>query len=83
MSKEMSVILLGLLVVITPYLGIPGSWKTFLLVIVGALLAGIGFLLRGEALARGEATKGHLHFVENSPTQAQPHTRDHGIGSLN
>ncbi len=80
MSKEMTVIALGVLVVVTPYLGIPGSWKTFVLVVAGAALAGVGFLLRGEALARG-TRHGHDHFVENAaPTT---HQRDNVIGSLN
>lgn len=80
MSKEMTVIVLGVLVVVTPYLGIPGSWKTVILAVVGLLLVGVGFLLRGEALARGSVS-GRGHFVENSaPTTP---TRDHGIGPLN
>ncbi len=83
MSKEMTVIALGVLVAVTPYLGIPGSWKTVILVLAGLALAGIGFLLRGEALAR-EAGQGHDHFVENSAPHTPTHTpRDHGIGSLN
>ena len=81
MSKEMIVIALGVLVVITPYLGIPGTWKTVIFVLAGLSLAGLGFLLRGEALSR-EAGHGHDHFVENAaPTTPTP--RDHGIGSLN
>lgn len=80
MSKEMTVIVLGVLTVVTPYLGIPGLWKTVILVIAGVVLAGVGFLLRGEALARG-AGQGRGHFVENSAPAAQP--RDNGIGSLN
>lgn len=77
MSKEMTVIALGVLVVVTPYLGIPGSWKTAVFALAGLSLAGVGFLLRGEALAR---TTGHRrdHFVENSaPTTSA--ARDHGI----
>ncbi len=81
MSKEMTVIVLGALVVITPYLGLPGSWKTVILVLSGATLAGVGFLLRGEALARS-SMHGRGHFVENSAPAAAP-TRDHGIGPLN
>jgi hypothetical protein len=65
MSKEMTVIALGILVVVTPYLGIPGTWKTVILVLTGAAIAGIGFLLRGETLAR-QAGHGHDHFVENT-----------------
>lgn len=83
MSKEMTVIVLGVLVVITPYLGIPGSWKTVILVLAGLAIAGAGFLLRGEALARG-AGRGRGHFVENSaPAATTIPSRDHGIGSLN
>ncbi len=80
MSKEMTVIALGVLVVIAPFLGVPGSWKTFIFVAAGAGLAGAGFLLRGESLARGEGAGEHRHFVENTA----PHNRhDQRIGSLN
>ncbi len=81
MSKEMIVIALGVLVVVTPYLGLPGSWKTAILALAGLSLAGIGFLLRGESLSRS-AGHGHDHFVENTAPTTQP-PRDHGIGSLN
>ncbi|MDB5225297.1 MAG: hypothetical protein JWL87_249 [Candidatus Adlerbacteria bacterium] len=81
MSKEMLVIALGVLVVITPYLGIPGSWKTVLLIVAGVAIAGAGFLLRGESLARGAGRGERDHFVEN--TSASSSTRDHGISSLN
>lgn len=79
MSKEMTVIVLGLVVAATPYLGIPGSWKTVVFVFAGLGLAAAGFLLRGEALSRGST---HNHFVENSAPTPPTH-RDHGIGSLN
>jgi hypothetical protein len=65
---------------VTPYLGIPGLWKTVIFVLAGLSLAGVGFLLRGEALAR--TGRGNGHFVENAaPTT--PTQRDHGISSLN
>lgn len=82
MSKEMTVIALGVLVVITPYLGVPGSWKTVILVLAGLAIAGAGFLLRGESLARGVGRGSGDHFVENeAPTPT--HRHDQGIGSLN
>jgi hypothetical protein len=83
MSKEMTVIALGILVVITPYLGVPGSWKTIILVLAGLGIAGVGFLLRGESLARGQGQSGQRHFVENQAPQESHAPRDHGIGSLN
>ncbi len=79
MSKEMTVIVLGLLIAATPYLGVPGSWKTIILAVAGLGVATAGFLLRGEALSRSST---HNHFVENS-APAQPASRDHVIGSLN
>lgn len=81
MSKEMTVIALGIFVAVVPYLGIPGTWKTAIFVVAGLALAGVGFFLRGEALAR-RAGYGHDHFVENSAPTPTP-TRDHGISSLN
>jgi hypothetical protein len=69
MSKEMTVIVLGLLVAALPYLGIPGSLRTMLLVLIGLGLALIGFLLRGETLS-GETKISSRHpFVENKAPQ--------------
>ncbi|HEV7449557.1 MAG TPA: hypothetical protein VGP13_03425 [Candidatus Paceibacterota bacterium] len=82
MSKEMTVIALGVLVVITPFLGVPGSWKTAIFVIAGLGIAGVGFLLRGEALARSQG-QGDGHFVENEAHQNSQNRHDHGLGSLN
>jgi len=82
MSKEMTVIALGVLVAVTPYLGVPGLWKTIILVLSGLALAGVGFLLRGESLSRG-AGDGQRHFVENQAPTNPSAPRDHGIGSLN
>ena len=54
MSKEMLVIAMGILVLIIPQLGIPGSWKGILLVLAGAGIISLGFLLRGEVIAGGQ-----------------------------
>ena len=68
MSKEMGVIVLGLFVLIQPYLGVPNSWHTFFTIVAGIALMVLGFLLRGEALGRGpEAESPHRNlFVENT-----------------
>jgi hypothetical protein len=69
MSKEMGVIIFGLLVVLIPHLGVPGSWQTVLLSIAGVVVATLGFLLRGEVLSHtresGFAKPGHS-FVESA-----------------
>ena len=82
MSKEMTIIGLGIFVVVVPYLGIPGAWRTALIVLSGLGIALCGFLLRGESLARGDKHNQHpSSFVENSLPHA---SHDHeGINSLN
>ena len=71
MSKEMGVIILGLLVIIIPYLGLPISWRTILLVIVGVGITIIGFLLRGEVISKGTAGSEKHHFAEPTKTIEQ------------
>lgn len=66
MSKEMSVIVLGIFVALIPYLGIPGTWRTVLLVATGSAIAILGFLLRGEAISQGTRKTEHLPFVDSA-----------------
>lgn len=75
MSKEALVILLGVVIVLLPFLGLPGTWRTVLMVLVGAAIVLIGVLLRSEALGRGDS-KGTSFFIDNrarseAPTFAQ------------
>ncbi len=83
MSKEMTIIVLGLFVVVVPYLGIPGEWRVILLVLSGLGLAVTGFLLRGEALARGGRAHAHNSFVESEHTHSTHEHTHEGITSLN
>ena len=78
MSKEMSVIVLGFLVVVIPHLGVPGSWHTVLFTVAGLAIAILGFLLRGETISRGgrntngpfvESTGQTHHEQSNNQTQ--------------
>ncbi|HEY6020896.1 MAG TPA: hypothetical protein VIY48_13650 [Candidatus Paceibacterota bacterium] len=85
MSKEMTVIVLGLWIAIVPYLGIPGTWRTVILLLSGLGIAIVGFLLRGEALGRGQHRNARTTFVEaigEPTTPAQIHEQE-SIGSLN
>ena len=93
MSKEMSIIALGVWVIVMPYLGIYRSWLTVLLVLTGITLMVLGFLLRGETIAREHhsapktprrARKPHLPFEEKAAVVEQDYSQDHStIGSLN
>jgi hypothetical protein len=87
MSKEMTVITLGIWIIVVPYLGVPGSWRTTLIVLTGVGLIVLGFFLRAEALSRGPRRGSSHSFVENSPSSTQEHLPHHehkeGIGPLN
>jgi hypothetical protein len=67
MSKEMSLVVLGVWVAVVPYLGVPNSWRTIFVFLSGVAIAIIGLLLRGEELARGERNNANHGFVENTP----------------
>ena len=91
MSKEITLILLGIWIAVVPYLGIPSSWKTSIFFISGLLVILLGFLLRTEALARTSGQSGGRYasrhtFVENTASSVQnqqDHERKEGINSLN
>ena len=66
MSKEMTIIVLGIFVAITPSLGIPSGPKSILLFALGIIIALLGFLLRGETLSRGIGDSESHPFVDNT-----------------
>lgn len=83
MSKEMGVIALGIWVIIIPYLGVPGGWRTTIIVLTGLGLILLGFFLRAEAITRA-GRRGHSSFVEHIPHSADAaHERKEGISSFN
>lgn len=92
----MSIIALGVWVIIMPYLGIYRSWLTILMVLTGIVLMVLGFLLRGEAIAKEHhdlppnpkaprrPRKSHVTFEESVPVVSHDYSSDHStIGSLN
>ncbi len=98
MSKETIVAVLGIWVIVVPYLGFPSSWKTVIFVLSGFAVMIVGFFLRAEALARlsgqgKEASFARRTFVENQPavqagsapslSDQQGHERKEKINSLN
>lgn len=88
MSKETTVVVLGVWAVVLPYLGVPRTWLTMLLVLTGLGLIVLGFLLRAEMLSRGARRNPHNHFVEHMPHGETPvaqesHERKERINSLN
>ncbi len=69
MSKEMAIIILGLMVFIAPYLGVPSVWRVALITLLGLAIMIVGFLLRGEVLFKGINKSKHGTFVESTPVR--------------
>lgn len=46
MTKETWVIILGVVVALTPFLGFPGSWKMFMYVLAGLVISSLALLLQ-------------------------------------
>ena len=84
MTKEMTVITLGIWVIIVPYLGVPISWRTGILIITGLCIVLVGFLLRART-PYGKIQHRDHPFVENTSMQegSNSHDRKERITSLN
>ena len=51
MQKDTTTIVLGILIAIIPFLGIPGTWKTVLFIVLGLVIALIAFFARMDRLS--------------------------------
>lgn len=72
MSRESIVFVLGILLLIVPYLGVPTEWKHYFYLGAGILLMIIGYSLRRSAYLRSiEHQSGERRadsFVERAPS---------------
>lgn len=70
MSKETFVFVIGILLVLVPFLGMPEAWKTTVIVVFGVILVALGYSLRRKAylttLDRGNGERGNDSFVETT-----------------
>lgn len=64
MTKDVGILILGLIVAATPFLGFPSNIKTFILVVCGLLVALLAFLIRGDFSLFRIERRGDT-FVEN------------------
>ena len=62
MSRTSVLILLGVLVILTPFSGLPASLRTLLAVILGACVSGMGFSQR--------AREARTRAAEQQPTSS-------------
>jgi len=70
MSKETLVFLLGIILTLVPFLGVPENWKQYAVASLGAFLIIIGYLLRRALyytkIDRGNGERGDESFVETT-----------------
>ncbi len=52
MRKEKTIFLVALWIIVLPFLGFPGSWKTVMFVLTGVALIYLGYLFYMEAKER-------------------------------
>lgn len=68
MTLDAIIMLAGAFVAVLPFLGFPNSWDKVLLLLAGALIIGLGIIVR-RRLGTGERARGRNGetFVENGP----------------
>ncbi len=75
MSKETMVFILGAIILLTPFLGVPSDYKEWTFIVCGVLLMGVGYRLRRNAFLKsiehesGERRGGA--FVESDVTESE------------
>ena len=83
-SKQVIIILLGLWIVLLPFLGFPGLWETFFMVGSGFLIVVLSLLM----IARYRLEESRHDFFEDTPAdmvfemkETIPKTHEHDEGS--
>ena len=70
MTKGTFVFLLGVVLIMMPYLGIPSTWKQYLYIGLGVLLILVGYAIRRARylsdIDRGNGERGGETFVETT-----------------
>jgi hypothetical protein len=71
-SRESLVFLIGLILTVVPFLGVPESWRVGATVFLGVILVLIGYALRRAVylrqIDRGNGERGNNSFVETTET---------------
>ncbi len=66
MRKERTLLIIGLLVAVLPFLGFPNSWRKVFFVILGFALVYLAYLFYKQAKARMSINSNHSKtFVDN------------------
>jgi hypothetical protein len=70
MSKGTFLFIIGMLLIVVPYLGVPSAWKDYLYVLLGAVILLVGYAIRRTQyfieIDRGNGERGGDTFVETT-----------------
>jgi hypothetical protein len=73
MLKQRLICIIGIWIMVLPYIGIPLSWKKILFFITGLITFGLGYLLYRERRTYLSGSKNHSQvFVEHKPQHSHP-----------
>lgn len=74
MSTPSTLILLGVLILLFPYLGLPHVWSNLFIAIFGIIVFAIGFGLRNRAVKIAEHTTNPPPPTTTTPEHHEPST---------
>lgn len=72
MSRSSTLILLGVLTILTPFSGLPMTFRSLLSVIFGACVLGIGFSMRAREVHTAQSTTETPTTPDAPPTGVSP-----------
>ena len=73
MSKESTLFTIGVLVLVSPYLGLPMSWLSIVLTVCGVFILSIAYLIRKEHVKKTEVQMTHLEPPAPPPPAPAPY----------
>ncbi len=76
MSRSSALILLGILIMLTPFSGLPSGFRDVLALIFGALVLGIGFFIRAKEIPKPENVVSPQREPAPSSLTGEPHAPD-------
>ncbi len=75
MSKSSTLILLGIITILTPLSGFPGALRSFVTLVTGALVLWIGLSMRSRVVLHAPVGVPVATTTEDEPTQDSPPTK--------
>jgi hypothetical protein len=76
MSRSSTLILLGLLVALAPFSGLPSSFRTLIAVVLGLIVLGVGVAERARNVREAKAAREH---VETAPHLVGSSAASHSV----